>query len=251
MSHIHLPDGILPLWLVVAGWAITIVLLGGILHRLRRNPEELTGRVARLGVVAALMMVGMSLEVVPIAYHFNLSVLAGILLGPAAGFLAAFLVVFILALFGHGGITVVGLNTLVIGSEVVLGSVLFRVFGRLLGDRPFWRAFLTTVVALAVSTTVMVGLIGVAQINPAEQAPRAVIAFKNPFAGGLFRLEVFTEEPHEAPEAGSLDLPTFAAVVYTLGLVGWVLEGILTGVIVSYLRQVRPDLLPASGAPHD
>ncbi len=244
MSHIHLPDGILPLWLVVAGWAVTAVLLGVTLWYLRRNPEELTRRVARLGVVAAIMMVGMSLEVVPIAYHFNLSVLAGILLGPAAGFLAAFVVVFVLALFGHGGITVVGLNTLVIGSEVVLGSLLFRAFGRLVGNRPFWQAFLTTVAALAVSTTLMVGIIGVAQINPAEQAPRAVIAFKNPFEAGLFRVEVFAEEPHEA-EAESLDLPTFAAVVYTLGAVGWLLEGALTGVIVRYLSQVRPDLLPA------
>ncbi len=244
MSHIHLPDGILPLWLVIAGWAVTAVLLGATLWYLRRNPEELARRVARLGVVAAIMMVGMSLEVVPIAYHFNLSVLAGILLGPAAGFLAAFVVVFILALFGHGGITVVGLNTLVIGSEVVLGSLLFRAFGRLVGNRPFWQAFLTTVAALAVSTTLMVAIIGVAQINPAEQAPRAVIAFKNPFEAGLFRVEVFTEEPREA-EAEGLDLPTFAAVVYTLGAVGWILEGALTGVIVRYLSQVRPDLLPA------
>jgi len=244
VSHIHLPDGILPLWLVIAGWAVTAVLLGATLWYLRRNPEELARRVARLGVVAAIMMVGMSLEVVPIAYHFNLSVLAGILLGPAAGFLAAFVVVFILALFGHGGITVVGLNTLVIGSEVVLGSLLFRAFGRLVGNRPFWQAFLTTVAALAVSTTLMVAIIGVAQINPAEQAPRAVIAFKNPFEAGLFRVEVFTEEPREA-EAEGLDLPTFAAVVYTLGAVGWILEGALTGVIVRYLSQVRPDLLPA------
>lgn len=245
MSHIHVPDGILPLWLVVAGWAVTAVLLGVALRYLRRNPEELTGRVARLGVVAAIMLVGMSLEVVPIAYHFNLSVLAGILLGPAAGFLAAFVVVFILALFGHGGITVVGLNTLVIGTEVVLGSLLFRAFGRVLRVGPFWRAFLATVLALAVSTTLMVGIIGAARINPADQAPRAVIAFENPFEAGLFRLEVLGEEPHGAAEAEPLNLSTFAAVVYTLGAVGWLLEGFFTGVVVRYLSQVRPDLLPA------
>lgn len=242
MSHIHVPDGILPLWLVVAGWAVTGGILAGILWRLRRNPAELTGRVARLGVVVALMMVGMSLEIVPFAYHFNLSVLGGILLGPTAGFLAAFVVVFMLALFGHGGITVVGLNTPVIGTEVVVGSLLFRAFSRVLPVDPFWRAFLATVAALAVSTTLMVGIVGVARINPAEQAPRATIAFSNPFQEGLFRVEVFKEEPREAAEA-ELDLPTFAAVVYALGAVGWVLEGTLIGVVVRYLSQVRPDLL--------
>ncbi len=240
MSHIHLPDGILPVWLVLLGWVVTAAIVAGVLWYLQRNPAELTGRIARLGVVAALMMVGMSLEVVPIAYHFNLSVLAGILLGPAAGFLAAFIVVFMLALFGHGGITVVGLNTLVIGTEVVLGSVLFRVFSRTLRASPFWRAFLGTVLALAVSTTLMVGIIGVARINPAEQAPRATATFSNPFQEGLVRVEVLQEEAHEPAE---LDLPTFAGVVYALGAVGWVLEGLLTGFIVRYLSQVRPDLL--------
>nr|WBU15323.1 cobalt uptake substrate-specific transmembrane region [uncultured bacterium] len=241
MSHIHLPDGILPLWLVLLGWAATALAVAAVLWYLRRNPAELSGRIARLGVVAAVMMVGMSLEVVPIAYHFNLSVLAGILLGPAAGFLAAFLVVLMLALFGHGGITVVGLNALVIGTEVVLGSLLFRAVSGARRLNLFWGAFIATVVALAVSTTLMVGIIGIARINPAEQAPRAAITFSNPFQEGLFRVELLKEEGHEPAE---LDLPTFAGVVYTLGIVGWALEGLLTGLIVRYLGQVRPDLLP-------
>ncbi len=245
MSHIHLPDGILPLWVVLLGWLVTAGILAGLLWYLRRNPAELTGRIARLGVVAAVMMVGMSLEVVPIAYHFNLSVLAGILLGPAAGFLAAFVVVSMLALFGHGGITVVGLNTLVIGTEVALGSLLFRAFSAGLRVSPFWRAFLATVLALAVSTTLMVGIIGVSRINPAEQSPRATVAFSNPFEAGLFRVEVLNGEGHEEAEALELDLPRFAAVVYGLGAAGWVLEGLLTGFIVRYLSQVRPDLLAA------
>ena len=72
------------------------------------------------------MLVGMSTEFVPIAYHINLTVLAGIIVGPAMGFLAAFIVDLILALFGHGGITVVGLNTLIVGAECALGSLIFR-----------------------------------------------------------------------------------------------------------------------------
>jgi hypothetical protein len=65
-----------------------------------------------LGIVAALMIVGMSAEIVPIAYHVNLSVIGGILLGPALSAIAAFIVVIVLAMLGHGGVTVIGLNAL-------------------------------------------------------------------------------------------------------------------------------------------
>ena len=43
--------------------------------------------------VAAVMLVAMNLEILPIAYHLNMSVVAGILLGPSLGFIAAFIVI--------------------------------------------------------------------------------------------------------------------------------------------------------------
>src|SRR5512137_2827654 len=133
MSHIHIPDGILPLWLVVAGWVVTLALL--FISSRRLSGPEAGRKLPLLGVMAALMLVGMSTEFVPIAYHVNLTVLAGIIVGPAMGFLAAFIVDLILALFGHGGITVVGLNTLIIGAECVLGYYAFHALYRLLRGR--------------------------------------------------------------------------------------------------------------------
>src|SRR5512136_614455 len=124
MSHIHIPDGVLPLWLVLAGWAVTAALLFVSTRRL--SGPQARRKIPLLGIVAALMLVGMSTEFVPIAYHVNLTVLAGIIVGPAMGFLAAFVVDLILALFGHGGITVVGLNTLIVGAECALGHYIFR-----------------------------------------------------------------------------------------------------------------------------
>ena len=133
MSHIHIPDGILPLWLVAAGWALTLALL--YLSARRLSGPEARRKIPLLGVMAAVMLVGMSTEFVPIAYHVNLAVLAGIIVGPAMGFLAAFIVDLILALFGHGGITVVGLNTLIIGAECALGYFIFRGLYRVLKAR--------------------------------------------------------------------------------------------------------------------
>ena len=68
------------------------------------------------------MLVGMSSEIIPIAYHINLTVLAGILLGPWLSIISAVIVNVMLALLGHGGVTVIGLNTLVISTEMIAGG---------------------------------------------------------------------------------------------------------------------------------
>src|SRR4030042_5519064 len=126
MSHIHLPDGILPVWLWGSGFIVAI-LVGTILFRLTKK-DELTRRLPLLGMMAAVMVLGAAVEIVPIAYHVNLPVISGILLGPSLIFLATFVVNVILALFGHGGITVIGLNTLILSIEGVLAYLFFHLF---------------------------------------------------------------------------------------------------------------------------
>ncbi|HEX2999794.1 MAG TPA: energy-coupling factor ABC transporter permease, partial [Armatimonadota bacterium] len=61
MSHLHIPDGVLPLWLVLLGWGITALLLALITRRLRA--EEMTRRLPLLGVISALMLISMSAEI--------------------------------------------------------------------------------------------------------------------------------------------------------------------------------------------
>ena len=129
MSHIHFPDGILPSWLWISGF-IAAILVWAILLRFMKK-EELARRLPLLGMMAAAMVLGASVEIVPIAYHVNLTVISGILLGPRLIFLATFVVNVILALFGHGGITVIGLNTLTLSIEGILGYSLFRLFWRI------------------------------------------------------------------------------------------------------------------------
>ncbi len=245
MSHLHIPDGVMPLWIIAAGWALTAALLALAVRTTRQGEER---RLPLLGVMAALMLVGMSLELVPIGYHINLTVIAGIVLGPALGFIAAFLVNLILAFFGHGGITVVGLNTLVIGAEMALGYYLFHGFRSLLRDRVGvgWEAAATTLFALATSTLLMIGIVALSNVNPAEAAPEAsavepgTLTFRNPFGEGLLRLEAFPE--HEAARS-QLDLATFAKLVLGLGAIGWTLEAVITGLLASYVALVRPDLV--------
>lgn len=246
MSHLHIPDGVLPLWLVLLGWGITALLLAFITRRLRA--EEMTRRLPLLGVISALMLISMSAEIAPIAYHINLSIIAGILLGPALGFLAAFLANLILAFFGHGGITVVGLNTLVIGFEVTLGHYGYRLCRALLrGQRPGLAAGLTTAPVLLLSTLLMIGIVAVSNVQPAryihaEPGGSGALHFHAPWE------KEHGEEPAAPAEAkGTTNIRTFATLVLSLGVIGWILESLVNALIISYVARIRPDL--TDGAP--
>ena len=246
MSHIHIPDGVLPLWIILLGWVVTGVIL--VIAARSINQREMAKRLPLLGVMSAAMVVAMTAEIVPIAYHINLSVMTGIILGPALGFIAAFIVNVILALFGHGGITVIGLNTLIIGTETVIGYYLFHAVVRMIGNRLGIGAIaaIATVVTLLVSTGVMIGVVALSNANPAEQAPIGTaiepetLSFRNPFGGQILNVEIF---PKEEGAGRFINLTTFIKLVLILGAIGWTLEGILTGFIARYIYQVRPDLL--------
>ncbi len=251
MSHLHIPDGVLPLWLVALGWLLAGAILLLVSRRLGKGDR---GRqLPLLGVMAAVMLVGMSTEIVPIAYHTNLSVLAGIVLGPALGFLAALIVNLILALFGHGGITVVGLNTLVVGTEAALGFYLFRGLWALLrrGRRsPAVAAGIATALTLMVSTLLMIGIVGLSNLDPSAHvavSPES-LTFHNPFEHGLISSEFAgVEAGHAATSSATpLDLLSFAKLVLVLAVPGWLLESLLTGAIVGFVYRVRSDLVAGS-----
>jgi len=197
MSHLHIPDGVLPLWLWIGGFGVFAVILALAIWRLKG--DDAIKKLPFLGAVAALMAIGMSFPVVPLMYHINLSVLAGVMLGPALGVLAVFLSNMILAFFAHGGITVIGLNSLILAFEAVGGWFLFSRVFRFWGGAVFWRGFSATLLALAASTFLAIGIVTL----------------------------------------GGVDWQRFAEVSLALGSFGWLLEGLMTGFIVSYLKKIR------------
>ncbi|MBE0417932.1 MAG: energy-coupling factor ABC transporter permease [Coriobacteriia bacterium] len=254
MSHIHIPDGVLPLWLWVAGWiaAIVVVTVAGRIA----SRSEARRKVPLIGVVAALMIVAMSSEIVPLAYHVNLSVIGGILLAPALSAITAFIVVLVLAMLGHGGVTVLGLNAIVIGAEMVIGWALFHAVLRALGrSRAAIGAGVATVFTLAITTTLVVGIVWLGGAGEAAERETgaldpATMRFENPFAEGVFEFGLFGGKDHgpddyeDGDEAGRyLSAGRFAAVVYTLGPAGWLIEALVTAGIIGYVARVRPKMV--------
>jgi cobalt/nickel transport system permease protein len=277
MSHIHLPDGVLPVWLWLSG-LIAMVFIGTVLFRSIRR-EEVSKRLPLLGMMAAVMVLGASVEVVPIAYHVNLTVISGILLGPSLIFLATLIVNIILAMFGHGGITVLGLNTLILSLEGILGyyffQLLWKMFKKLTrstalspafegGDgkrrsgsnlskpRHLCRGgegltpavFLATFLSLLVSTSSMIGVVSLGASHYEEMIHQGD-------RRGIFEFELSKEkrDQHEKEaKKEEVNLKRFMAIILPLGFIGWVLEGVITSLIARYIYRIRPELLRLKGA---
>ncbi len=234
MSHIHLPDGVLPVWLWVSGFIVAI-LVGTVLFRLTKK-EELTKRLPLLGMMAAAMVLGASVEIIPPVYHINLIVISGILLGPSLIFLATFVVNVILALFGHGGITVIGLNTIVLSLEGITGFYLFRLLWKVL-KRLSIATFLATFLALVVSTLAMIGVVSLGTSHYEELMRHEK---------GTIGLEFGKEkETHHVQPGGEteINLNRWIKALALPLFFGWILEGIITALMIKYIYRLRPDLL--------
>jgi cobalt/nickel transport system permease protein len=218
MTHIHIPDGILPVKIWLFGILLMALVVALSLFSLRnRNQMK---NIPLLGAVSAVMLVAMSLEILPLAYHINLSVVAGILLGPALGILAAFIANLILALTGHGGITVIGLNTLLLGSEAVLGHTFFYMLGKRVPV--FWRGVITTVLTLFITTLILIGIVALSHIDPDLLSH---------------------DHGHETAAGVPVSISTFATIVLSLGALGWIIEAAITGAVASFISKVKPELI--------
>ncbi|KKN60938.1 hypothetical protein LCGC14_0526800 [marine sediment metagenome] len=219
MSHIEIPDGVLPVSWWLAGYIITILAL--IFVQLRHKQAEVRFKIPLLGVVAALMLIGMSLPLGFIPFHVNLAVFAGILLGPGLGFAASFAAVFFLSLIGHGGLTVVGLNTLTVGIEAVLAGYLYVLFVKVLRMPFTFSIVITTLISLIVSIIFVV----------------AVVALSTNYGfTDVLQLQVELK-------LTSVALARFIAIMLIIAIIGITVETIVTTWIIGFIKSVRPDIL--------
>lgn len=260
MSHIHLPDGVLPVWLWLGGYVL-VVAIAAILWR---RHDTMTGakRYALLGIFAALMILVMSIEIPLLPYHANLSVVTAIILGPALAILVGFVTNLFLAFVGHGGITVVGLNTLVLAVEMLVGYGMFLALTRARAPLAV-AAFLAVVIGLAAGTAASFGVIvagAPAMTQVAHADEHADHEHNDAHDADAEHAVAHDEHGHEdehghghghghahgplaeATEGGQLNLGRLAALMFGLGSIGWVVEGILSAAIVVVLSRVFPHL---------
>ncbi|MCK7516030.1 MAG: energy-coupling factor ABC transporter permease [Desulfobacterales bacterium] len=145
MSHIHIQDGILPLWLVLIGLLFVLGYIIFLPFYLKKH--AVNKKLAIVGVMAAIMLISMSVEIIPPAYHMNLAILAGIILGPVLSVMSILVTNVLLAFLGHGGVSVIGLNTLVVSFEAILGFFGFKILKSRIKN-VFLSAFIASFIAL-------------------------------------------------------------------------------------------------------
>jgi len=185
-------------------------------------------------------LIAMSVPLVIVPVHLSLAVLTGILIGPKMAFLVVFVVSVILATFGHGGITIVGINTLVIGSEVLVGSTLFRFLGK---KHLTTGVIISVVVAVLVSMTMTIGIIGGA-VGFEEVLPHTPHSHDENNVGN-HNQETHQEREHIDEVVEQVNYLVFSgwmAVILIL-VVGIALEAVISLLIVRFFSKVKPDLL--------
>ena len=213
--HLHIPDGVLPALVWAPALAVSLLLLVVSARVRTRGTRQ---QVAYQGALGALALAAMAIEIPlgPLEYHLTLVGPIGVLLGPAAAFEVMFIVNAILALLGHGGLTVVGLNALVLGAGAALARPAYMAFVRRFS--PGTSLALGTVIAQVASGTLWLIVVGYALRAGAT-------------AGG---------PPVEASRLGLV-----AGLVFPMWLVGIAVESVVAVGIGRFLARVRPDLLPA------
>ncbi|MCU0838363.1 MAG: cobalt transporter CbiM [Rhodospirillales bacterium] len=193
----HISDGVLAAPVLIGGAAMAAVLLAAGLRRL--DPE----RLPQAAVMSAAFFVASLVHVPlgPSSVHLILNGLVGIVLGWAA--IPAIFVALLLQafFFGYGGITTLGVNTVIIALPAVLSFVLFAEGARR-GAPMLWGA-------AAGATAVIATSIGAA----------AALA------------------------VGGASFATAAKLVLIAHLPVIAVEALLTGIIVGFLRRVRPEIL--------
>ena len=200
MPRMHISEGVLSGPVLISGAALAAVGTAIGLKKLDYDQIAKTGMLAAAFFVASLIHIPIG----PSNAHLILNGLVGLLLGWAA--FPAILVALTLqaAFFQFGGITTLGVNTLIMALPAVL---CYLIFGRLV-----YKSSRTA----------------------------AVVAFACGFlsvllSGLLVGLSlIFTEE--NFLEVSGIIIATHIPVM--------IIEGIVTAICVAFLRKVRPEMLP-------
>ena len=209
----HIPDGILPVSITAAGYAATAAVTWYSLRKIKQQEDPRQDIPKASLMTAAFFVVSLiHIPIPPTSVHLVLNGLMGALLGYFA-FPAILIGLFFQAvMFGHGGLTTLGVNAIIMGLPAIIAAYIFRL--RKIGNKESPRktgvfGFLSGFVALGLSVAMFVAILLTSlpvDINAAvEQAAIFVLAIAH--------------------------LPLIA------------IEGVITAFLVVFLRRVRPAML--------
>lgn len=209
----HIPDGILPAQVTITGYAVTAAATWYSVHKInqKENPRQDVPK-ASLLTAAFFVASWIHIPVPPTSIHLVLNGLLGALLGYFA-FPAIVIGLFFQAvMFQHGGLTTLGINSIIMGLPAIVAHYIFRL--RSVGKT---KSKVKTAVFGFLAGSVALGI-----------------------SVALFVVILITNIPAD------IDAATEQAAIFTLAIAHLpliVIEGIITSMITVFLQRVRPQIL--------
>ena len=211
----HIPDGFLPTPVWLGGYALGGATVWLSLRQISKlpNPQAWVPK-ASLMTAAFFVASWIHIPIPPASVHFVLNGLLGVMLGPFAFPAICIGLFFQTVLFQHGGISTLGINSVVIGLPALVATQIYKLHPRL--PQTSW------------ATGAIAGLAG------ASGAMLSALMF---CALSILALPVNIDAQAERIAIWGLTLAHFPVAL---------LEGAMTAAIVLFLQQVKPTLLPQS-----
>lgn len=232
MAHIHLEDGSFTLlWALV--WTIiciVVIMLCVLWLRRVRKVDNRAIVMAAMCTAAAFAVFQVSIPVFG-GVHLNLTPLIGILTGPAIGGIIVLVVNIFSAAIGHGGWSLIGANALINLTEVIISFYVFS-FLRKRGFDTFSRAGIATLLGLLAGNVVMICLIVISGVQGGT--PGVGDQIPGLLQGSASLASIFNE---------AIGLATGLSLIAAINMGVAILEAVITGYIVMYIKKVRPDML--------
>jgi len=209
----HIPDGFLPPQVCLTGYALTGGLTWYSLNQIKKDPD-IQANIPKASLLTAAFFVAslVSIPVPPTSVHLIFNGLMGAVLGYYA-FPAILIGLFFQAvMFNHGGMSTLGVNAIIIGAPAIAGYHLFRQREHLQGK----RQILTKALSFAAGAGALL------------------------ISASMFAVLLIT--------CISPDMDVHAErTAILLSLVGYsiqaVVEGLFSVMLISFLEQVKPELL--------
>lgn len=213
----HISDGILPAQLCIGGYGLTSLITWYSLRQINRLPNP-QASIPKASLLTAAFFVASSIHIPipPASVHLVLNGLLGTVLGYYA-FPAILIGLFFQAImFGHGGLTTLGVNALIMGVPALLAYQIFQL-----------RHILGNGIKENLSISIFGFIAGATAIGVSTL---------------IFFTLIITNIPSGFDE--SLERQAmYMLIVSHIPLMG--IEGILTAMVVGFLRRVMPELLPS------
>jgi len=228
----HISDGVLPTWVIIAGWMLTAILLVVSVAQSKKEMRNISEKVPQVAVVTAALFVACMFRIPmpPTSLHLMLAGLAGILLGPLA-FVCVFISLLLQAiLIQFGGVTVLGVNSLLMGVPALAGWLIFKTLSKT--KFPFAvSGALTSVIAVTI-TTILLGIIF--YVSGIDFGSLNAMLDR---VSGIPVLSTIAELLTAYP-----GILTFF-MIFLMNIPLMIAEGIISAFILPFIEKVKPEML--------